>query len=76
MDSVHSDECATAIHDEGPILNIKEAAKLMRCSGSLLYQQCQRGAIPHIRLGKRILFKREDILAWLDGLRRMPEEFV
>lgn len=53
-------------------LDVKEAASLMRCSSMQVYRDCAQGAIPHIRKGNRIIFKRRDLIAWLDSLRIGP----
>ena len=59
--------------DEGPILNVREAARLMKCSAAVVYRDCELGTMPCIRKGKRILFKKTDLLTWLDGMRTGPE---
>ncbi len=60
--------------EAGPYLNVKEAARLMRCSQAVIYRDCERGTMPCIHKGKRIIFKRTDLLEWLDGMRSWPEE--
>jgi len=47
------------------VLTAREAAKLLRLSRDSLYAAANRGDIPHRRVGRRLLFSREALLAWL-----------
>jgi excisionase family DNA binding protein len=54
------------------VLSLAEAAKLLSITPSQLYSltrersQCRRAhRIPVIRLGKRLAFRRESLIAWL-----------
>lgn len=53
-------------HDR-PALNTDEAAALLGISTWLLLQEIKRGAIPHRRVGRRIVFSRQRLLEWLAG---------
>jgi len=44
--------------DEPLVLTVEEAAKLLRISRGSAYERVREGAIPTIRLGKRILVPR------------------
>ena len=54
------------------ILNIKEAAQLTRLKVSTIYFYCESGRIPYLKVGARVLFRRDDLLGWLLSHRRDP----
>jgi excisionase family DNA binding protein len=47
------------------VLTAIEVAELLRVDRKTIYDAAQRGLIPHRRLGRRLLFEREAVLAWL-----------
>lgn len=47
------------------VLSADEVAALLRVDRKTVYDYAGRGVIPHRRLGKRLLFSREAIMAWL-----------
>lgn len=53
-------------------LSVKEAAKYLQISQTSLYKR--RLPIPHIRLGRRIIYRKSDIETFLDSCRISPEE--
>ncbi len=57
-------------HDFPVVLTASEVAKLLRVDRKTIYEAAQRGHIPHRRLGRRLLFERGAVLAWLrqDGV--------
>lgn len=48
------------------LLNSKEAAALLRISPSALIGLRKTGGLPFVRLGKRILYKRESLLDFIN----------
>ena len=57
------------------VLNLSEAAELLGIKPSQLYEHTRTRArvrqhipIPHLRLGKRIAFRRESLEAWVRQL--------
>lgn len=66
-------------HTEDPdgspwVLTVDEAAKILRISRGLAFAAVHAGAIPHLRIGRRILIPRsalDNILAPVDS--RRPE---
>jgi excisionase family DNA binding protein len=48
------------------ILSLKEAAEFLRLSVSKLYQLTSKNEVPFYKQGSRVLFKRSDLLKWLD----------
>jgi excisionase family DNA binding protein len=57
------------------VLTVDEAAKILRISRSLAFAAVHAGAIPHLRIGRRILIPRsalEDVLSPGDARRPIP----
>ena len=50
-----------------------EAAALMGVSGRFLRQLAERGEIPHVRLGRRVLFPVRELKQWLSDAARCTE---
>ena len=48
-------------------LEAAEAAEILGLSRWTLYDLARHHAIPHVRVGRRVLFRRMSILAWLDA---------
>lgn len=47
-------------------IRAKEAAEMLGVSEWVIYDWARRKIIPHIKVGKRVLFRRASILQWLD----------
>lgn len=58
---------ATTKQADPDVLTVHQAAKLLGLGLHTVYEAAGRGEIPHRRIGRRILFSREAILAWLKG---------
>lgn len=71
-DSVNGD----VKNPDDEVLDIVGASKFLKCGTSTLYRFVCNRKIPCIKLGTRTLFKRSDLLVWLDQYRRDPEGFV
>jgi excisionase family DNA binding protein len=54
-----------ALSDE--VLSAEDVAELLGIDVKTVYDHANRNRIPHRRLGRRILFGRRAILAWLNG---------
>jgi excisionase family DNA binding protein len=52
---------------DNEVLDIDEAAALLRISRDTLYAEVAANRIPHRRLGKLIRFSRTALVRWLDG---------
>lgn len=53
-----------------PLLLPEEAAILLRTSKKAIYSLAERGQLPGtVRLGRRLLIRRDDLLAWLHRSR-------
>jgi excisionase family DNA binding protein len=54
------------------LLTPDEVATLLRTTRKGIYAMAERGVLPGVvRLGRRGLFRRDDLLSWLDE-RRAP----
>jgi len=66
-----------AINHQDEFMDIKSAAKFLHLSNSRLYTICQKERISHIKRGKKLLFTREGLLAYLnEGKRRSRTERI
>lgn len=51
------------------LLNIQEAAALLNLAVNTLYEKTSEKTIPHYKHGKKIAFKRSELLAWVEASR-------
>ena len=53
-----------------PMLTADEAGELLRKSRKGIYTMVDRGQLPGVtRIGRRLLFRRDDVIRWLDESR-------
>lgn len=52
-------------HPAIEVLTADEVAAMLRVNRKTIYEAAQRGDIPHRRLGRRLVFERGAVLAWL-----------
>jgi excisionase family DNA binding protein len=58
-------------------LTVKELAGYLHIKGKTIYYLVQKGQIPHYRINKIILFKQQEIDAWMEGNRaETPKSFA
>jgi hypothetical protein len=57
---------------EAPLLNAKQAGTLLNLPASWLLSEARAGRVPNVQLGKYRRFKRDDLLAWIDGRAAGP----
>lgn len=55
-------------------IKVAEAAEYIGVSKDTIYKLVRKQEIPHIRLGKRILFRVESLEAWLQEREAGPED--
>jgi len=48
-------------------MTLDEVANYLKISKSLVRKLCVTDNLPHVRLGTRYLFSKEDLEAWLDA---------
>ena len=49
------------------LLTVPEACEFLRISRNTLYRRVEERAIPHVRLGRKILFPRHALEQWLEA---------
>lgn len=58
------------------VLNIDELSDFIGQKKSYIYSMTSRRMIPHYKRGKRLYFKRDEIVTWLTEHRRLTEEEI
>ena len=48
------------------LLTVPEAARLLRISRNLSYELIRQNALPHVRLGRRILIPKQGLESWIE----------
>ncbi len=48
-----------------PLLDAREAAKLLHVPRSTLYELVRSRGLPHVRVGRTLRFTRQDLSAWI-----------
>jgi len=57
------------------IFDVKQAAQFLRLQVTTLYEKTSRKLIPHFKKGNKLLFKREELEAWVsEGKVKSAEE--
>ncbi len=56
----------TQLNGSKAVLTVPEAAQLLRISRNLAYELVQQNALPHVRLGRRILIPRRVLEGWME----------
>ena len=54
------------------LLTVHEVAELLRVPVSWVYERTRRRGmerLPHLKIGKYLRFRREDVLGWIDACR-------
>ena len=55
----------------GDILDVEEAAALLKVSKKTVYNRVKANSIPYARLGRKLLFHRQSLVQWIaDGADR------
>ena len=81
MTDVHRNGTAAAANGEAhvepralsePLLTADEVAALLRVPRSTVYELTRTRRLPHVKLGRRTLFVRVDLDAWVMANRVMP----
>ena len=55
-----------------PLLTADDAAALLRVRRSTVYELTRTRRLPHVRVGRRILFVRSDLADWVVANRVLP----
>ena len=63
--------------DYSEFMDVNEAAKYLKIAKQTLYSFTSTSQIPYIKNGKRILFKKDELDAWiLKGRRKTVDEMM
>lgn len=73
-----ADQLAAARHGAQPgaragsdeLLTAAEVAGLLRVTKAWVYAETRRGALPHVRLGRYVRYRRAAIVAWVVDIER------
>ena len=58
-----------------PLMTAAETAELLRTTRKAIYMMAEKGQLPGVmRLGRRLLIHRDDVLRWLDRSRAPSSE--
>jgi excisionase family DNA binding protein len=49
-----------------PLMTVDEVAALLRTTRRTVYRYKREGSIPFLRIGRRLLFSRQAVLAWAE----------
>jgi len=55
--------------DHDALLNVDDVAALLRMSAKAIYNMVELRRVPFVRLGRRVRFRRADVLAWVEAQR-------
>ena len=55
--------------NDSTLINIQEAAALLNLAVTTLYEKTSEKTIPHYKHGKKIMFKKSELLAWVEARR-------
>jgi excisionase family DNA binding protein len=50
------------------VLSVKEMAVILGCSEQAVYKQVYRQALPYRKMGRKVIFLRQEVEAYLNGL--------
>jgi len=64
------DERGLNRNDNGTLLNVQEAAALLSLAVPTLYEKTSTRIIPHYKHGKKLLFKKSELMAWIESTKR------
>lgn len=59
-------------NDHDKLLTADDVAELMRVTRAWVYAETRRNALPHLRLGRYVRYRRSAIEAWMRTLERGP----
>jgi excisionase family DNA binding protein len=61
---------------EDELFTIDETAKFLRLAKVTIYGYVQRREIPHSKLGKRLFFRKTELLEWIDKRKILTTEEI
>jgi excisionase family DNA binding protein len=57
-------------HNDVIYLNIEETSEFIKMKVSSIYQLRYQGKIPHYKRGKLLLFKKSELVNWIESSRK------
>ena len=48
------------------LMKVPEVAEFLRCQPRTIYKWIKNNRLPYYKLGASLLFRREDVLRWMD----------
>jgi len=52
------------------LLTADDVAVLLRVTKAWVYAETRRGALPHVRLGRYVRYRRSAVAAWLEDIEQ------
>lgn len=64
-------EVLSEVHKENPdqLMNIQEAAAFLGLAVNTLYEKTSERLIPHYKQGKKVIFKKSELIGWIESGR-------
>ncbi len=69
LEELKKNEQAVVLSDR---ISLQETAEITGLRKSTLYKMTMTGAIPYMKLGKRLVFSRKSILEWMEARIKSP----
>ncbi|PKP20811.1 MAG: hypothetical protein CVU05_08255 [Bacteroidetes bacterium HGW-Bacteroidetes-21] len=60
----------------GEIMNIEEAAVFLKMAKQTVYSLISKSILPYFKRGKRVFFRKEELLSWLEKGRKYTKEEI
>jgi excisionase family DNA binding protein len=58
------------------VLSVKDMAALLDCSKQAVYKFVYRQALPYRKLGRKVIFLRQEVEAYLNGLSGLQLRYI
>jgi excisionase family DNA binding protein len=63
---LYNEDGQVAGTDQEGFINLDQAAEFLKVAKQTLYARTSAGTIPFVKKGKRLLFKKSELAAWLN----------
>jgi excisionase family DNA binding protein len=58
------------------VLSVKDMAALLGCSEQAVYRKVYRRTLPYRKLGRKVIFLRQEVEAYLNGLPGLELRYI
>jgi excisionase family DNA binding protein len=65
-------ELPEAVRESLVMLTVSDLCDLLNVHKDWIYDECAKSRIPHVRLGRKILFRPAEIHQWISGQMSTP----